>query len=600
MAGVIDQLDALMVSALQSNVFSDTNQYTDVVANGKSPELLSKATPSQGNIRAQGPSSFERGNLYDDRAFAIGGQYAPLAAATPVANYIDIFSVAHWLRNIGTEFGVFAGKNPEDRGKRLAKFATYAGMFLLAGGMNPGDLQLGGVTNQIANPLSFVAASIPFVRATPIGSSPNLAAATGQDYVTNFRLVPAGAERLVAMRSGLYVKAIDLSQVSKLEIQPPGFIGDVAGTPGYGQSGDTLQKPGLGLPAVDVISNQVDGGVIADLKLADKVHTNLYHSERKYSEAPALPQSLFEKMVVEEGQNPSEIHASKLFHRRKFPSGGSVSLEQGYSYVVRGQFPEFEPWSPEDKEAGPGNVDMRIHINENEATGLVPEGSSIPDNQLYMPFCFQDLRQGINEFLYFRAFLKDAINETFSPEWQSERFYGRVDQIPIYLGTARTIALSFDIVAWGPQDLPLMYKKMHKLQSMVYPMYDSAGFLQSAPIIRMRVGDLFVASSKRGLPGYLTSLDFSYDDGIWNMKTDFKVPRKVTVSLQFNVLHEGNPGVYQSKVVASPSGEALIENIPAFGIAIPLEQLGGPPNTVGALESGVRGVIDNITQTERE
>jgi len=113
------------------------------------------------------------------------------------------------------------------------------------------------------------------------------------------------------------------------------------------------------------------------------------------------------------------------------------------------------------------------------------------------------------------------------------------------MGTMRTINLSFDVVAFSPKDLPIMYRKLRKLQSMVYPMYDDKGFLKSGPIIRMRIGDLIAAEDNRGLPGYLTSLDFNYDISIWNIKTDVKVPRNITVSLAFTALHDGNPGIYK-------------------------------------------------------
>lgn len=49
-----------------------------------------------------------------------------------------------------------------------------------------------------------------------------------------------------------------------------------------------------------------------------------------------------------------------------------------------------------------------------------------------------------------------------------------------------------------------------------------------------------------GLGGYITALDFSYDETIWNIEKNLKAPRKVTVSLGFTVLHDDNPGLYPS------------------------------------------------------
>jgi hypothetical protein len=191
----------------------------------------------------------------------------------------------------------------------------------------------------------------------------------------------------------------------------------------------------------------------------------------------------------------------------------------------------------------PENVDVGFDAND-EKQGYVR--AIISDSENYMPFMFEDLRIP-NNLLYFRAFLKPGMAEAFAPQWSENNYYGRTDPIPVYGGTTRTVDLSFDIVAWGPKDLPVMYKKLQKLQSMVYPLYDDKGFIQSGPIVRIRVGDLICAADNKGLPGYITSLDFSYDESIWNIKQDFKVPRNVTVSIAFTIIHERNPGLYKAK-----------------------------------------------------
>lgn len=184
--------------------------------------------------------------------------------------------------------------------------------------------------------------------------------------------------------------------------------------------------------------------------------------------------------------------------------------------------------------------DVALNSRDQEQ-GFINPGE---EDDSYMPFTFKDLRR--KGVVFFRAFLKSGLNEAFNPEWNEERYFGRVDAIPTYQGTTRTINVSFDMVAWSPKDLPLMYKKIQALQAMVYPLYDDQGFYKTGPIIRMRIGDLFAGrnSDGNGLGGYITALDFSYDDTIWNIEPDFKVPRKVEISLGFTVLHDQNPGLY--------------------------------------------------------
>lgn len=246
----------------------------------------------------------------------------------------------------------------------------------------------------------------------------------------------------------------------------------------------------------------------------------------------------------------------------------------------------------------PETVDARFHPFEerdiNGQTDGVVYDEPIPDNLNYMPFMFQDLRDNPESFLYFRAFLKpDSLAETFTPDWNLTRYYGRVEQIPIYMGTTRNISLAFDVVAWQPADLDVIYRKLHKLQSMVYPTFDTKGFLQAGPIIRMRVGNLLAGRNKRGLSGYIQSLDFAYDN-VWSIEEGAKVPRHITVTLSFTALHEGNPGIYPFKEIGFDNNGNQIEGLDVqsdrsrFGARIGVPQGDGSIIYVNS-EQDVRG-----------
>lgn len=76
------------------------------------------------------------------------------------------------------------------------------------------------------------------------------------------------------------------------------------------------------------------------------------------------------------------------------------------------------------------------------------------------------------------------------------------------------------------------------------------------------------AGTNKGLPGYLTAMDISYDNSVWSITKDKKVPHHFEVSLGFTALHEFNPGLYKdpsSKTIkfgaASISKEGKIENV---------------------------------------
>jgi hypothetical protein len=355
-----------------------------------------------------------------------------------------------------------------------------------------------------------------------------------------------GNERLIQMRNGLYSEFSPVHRTTKLRapLATPGFVGDIA------KEGKTDTLEGEKVVAIEgtTIQEQVDSGQFSKLK---GLHSNLYTEDSQYApkglggagfvSTRNLGNILVPQEKVEEGNDK----VANLFFPKRWPSANGGSEQQALTWVARDQtfIPKGVRSSPD---VTPDNLAVRIN-GEDETTGLVKAAEQGRADKNYMPFSFQDLRDTGNAgapFLYFRAFLKPGMSETFTPDWQAERYYGRVDQVPIYMGTMRAINLAFDVVAWGPEDLPVMWRKLEKLQSMVYPFYNKGGFYKSGPIIRMRVGDLFAAENKRGLPGYITSMDWSYEDGIWNLKEDFKVPRFVTVSLGFTVLHDGNPGTY--------------------------------------------------------
>ena len=127
----------------------------------------------------------------------------------------------------------------------------------------------------------------------------------------------------------------------------------------------------------------------------------------------------------------------------------------------------------------------------------------------YVPFYFHDLRT--NEIVAFHAFI-DSLTDSYSPSYNSQTPYGRMDPVHIYKSTTRSISLSFTIAATSREDFDEMWWKINKLTTMVYPMYtkgtlvetpgstlgkDKSTFIQpfsqligASPMIRMRVGDV--------------------------------------------------------------------------------------------------------------
>ena len=96
-------------------------------------------------------------------------------------------------------------------------------------------------------------------------------------------------------------------------------------------------------------------------------------------------------------------------------------------------------------------------------------------------------------------------------------------------------------MAFGPEDLVVIYQKLHWLTSMVYPEYEKNLLYLAGPVVRFRLGDIINAigpEGGRGLPGIIENLDFDYSNALWELQDDFRVPRNIGVSLTFTVLHD--------------------------------------------------------------
>jgi hypothetical protein len=407
----------------------------------------------------------------------------------------------------------------------------------------------------------------------------------GNVYPIASKIAP---ERLLLMRQGLYIKATDASSISKLRGSDAGFLGDTTGT-----GRDTLESPGVRKVSIE---GQVDQtGLSALVVQNSNIHKNIYTPDKPYTKFPATDLTSIEeaqKAFKKVNRTAEQIQLSNLFVEDNPFSLSSV--HQKYNWIARTNESKGFTSSPA---SWPNDVSVKFPGEDSEGLTSVTDFALNNDDEMYMPFHFQDLRDPIPKFLYFRAFLKEGLTETFSPEWQTERYYGRVDPVATYVGTGRNIQVAFDVVAWSPEDLPVMWVKLHKLQSMVYPSYDENSYLHKGPLIRMRIGDLFCASRdsglKRGLPGFINSLDFAYDDGIWNIKTDYKIPRKVSVTLGFTVIHDGNPGIYPFDQKDLGQGESVPPRMNrTFGAMKTItDQFGFASQVVKA--GDIRGVLEN-------
>jgi len=154
----------------------------------------------------------------------------------------------------------------------------------------------------------------------------------------------------------------------------------------------------------------------------------------------------------------------------------------------------------------------------------------------YVPFYFHDLRT--NEIVPLHTFV-EGISDSFSPEYDQIKGFGRMDPVQIYKGTTRKIGMSFYVVSTNPNDYDDMWFGINRLVAMVYPQWtggdvrawqDGTRFKMpfssvpaASPVIRIRLGELFASNtaphSVRRLFGFGDQSSFVLGDSFSHEKT---------------------------------------------------------------------------------
>jgi len=192
-------------------------------------------------------------------------------------------------------------------------------------------------------------------------------------------------------------------------------------------------------------------------------------------------------------------------------------------------------------------------------TGLVSvdefNAEGIEDTTNYMPFFLEDMRRTAQNQarIYFRAFFKN-LSEQIAPNWNKESYFGRVDAVPVYMNTSRTIPVSFAIVSTSPAGFTAMWRKVNQLTKLAYPTMEN-GVMTKAPVCRLRIGDVICDAAGNGLTGFINSaIQLDYSDSTWEISEWLgwppdsfielgKAPMMINCSFTFEVIHEQSPKV---------------------------------------------------------
>lgn len=246
-------------------------------------------------------------------------------------------------------------------------------------------------------------------------------------------------------------------------------------------------------------------------------------------------------------QNAAGVSVQKFapesFFVKKPIGPGFMSSPGGYNFYEPIPGARVEPSADYRNKQAALLHDENYYSPDDQILGFInTDDNPISEEFTYVPFFFQDLRKPERR-IYFPAFL-ESITEDFTANWNRDVYYGRTDPVGTYQNTERSFNITFIIASMSPQSLHTMWKKISNFIKLLYPT-KSGGLLKSGPMIRCRIGDLFATDTGAGLPGWIDTANFDYNQFPWEtgpsntsgeLQTG-KVPQMCRLSFKFQVIH---------------------------------------------------------------
>lgn len=168
-------------------------------------------------------------------------------------------------------------------------------------------------------------------------------------------------------------------------------------------------------------------------------------------------------------------------------------------------------------------------------------------------FCFTTEQK-----VSFLAFLTD-FKDSFSSAWNTTEVYGRMDPVPTFKNTKRSLSVAFDIPSIDIKQANANSQKLDTIIQSMYPTYTSVGIvanergtalINSPPLFRIKFANLISSrasatiqdptSLSDGLLGYINSFDYAPDieSGFFVGPDRNLYPKLLKASLTLNVIHE--------------------------------------------------------------
>lgn len=145
--------------------------------------------------------------------------------------------------------------------------------------------------------------------------------------------------------------------------------------------------------------------------------------------------------------------------------------------------------------------------------------------------------------VHFRALIS-SIKENVKPEYNEQRYVGRIERFVTYSGVKRSVSLQFNIAAMTQFELDSMWLRINNLSGRAFPKGISQNGFMVPPLFRITIGNIY-----NDQPCYIDSLDFDFLDESITFDVDAEVSQVINVSMTL-VLLEKRTKVYDSPFYA--------------------------------------------------
>jgi hypothetical protein len=152
-------------------------------------------------------------------------------------------------------------------------------------------------------------------------------------------------------------------------------------------------------------------------------------------------------------------------------------------------------------------------------------------------------------------------SQTWNSSYNEEVVYGRIDPIPTFSNTTRTISFGLDLITPSVDNIQYAESQIARAQSMTvgrlaqmcYPGYEAQGgttefnmsTLKSAPLVKIRYANLISGDEQESfLTAYMKSMSVSFaTDKLTVVNSNKQVDyRRMSLAMEFGIVHDFDVG----------------------------------------------------------